>query len=33
VQKLKKKAHLLADDPVLVFYSFGENAHNCKQAI
>lgn len=33
VQKLKKKAHLNTEDPVLVFYRFGENANYLNLAV
>jgi hypothetical protein len=33
VQKLKKKAHLNTQDPVLVFYRFGENANYLNLAV
>lgn len=33
VQKLKKRAHLKAEDPVLIFYRFGANAKYLSAAV
>jgi hypothetical protein len=33
VQKLKKKAHLKTEDPVIIFYKFGANAKYLNAAI
>jgi hypothetical protein len=33
VQKLKKKAKINIEDPILIFYHFGENAKYLNEAI
>lgn len=33
IQKLKKKAHLNAEDSVIIYYKFGQNAKNLQLAI
>ncbi len=33
VQKLKKKAHLKTEDPILIFYKFGANAKYLNAAV